>query len=140
MPKGFMRVANQIISEHPEGLTMGEVAEEALHRDPSLSNARDPVFSLGTTLAKQVRMGWEPAIETRDTRRPIRYFPKRRSDRENGSVPPPQRSATSDDRAPGKGLLTLVAGDAQLRASLEPRNIDLAISILQQVRKHLDTG
>jgi len=81
--RGFMRIAKQIIYEQP-GLTRDEVAERALQRDPSLSNARNPVHSLGATLAKQVRMGMEADIEARDER-PTRYYPKATPNTPNGN-------------------------------------------------------
>ncbi len=56
MQHGFKAVVVQLISERP-GLPAEEYARMALERGLCGSDAKDPVFSLATTLAKQVRKG-----------------------------------------------------------------------------------
>ena len=56
MQHGFMAVVVQLINERP-GLPAEEYARIALERGLCDSDAKDRVFSLGTTLAKEVREG-----------------------------------------------------------------------------------
>lgn len=51
----IQKVAFQILKEEGHPLDSGEIAELALKRGMVSSNARDPVFSLKTTLLKNIR-------------------------------------------------------------------------------------
>ena len=138
--KGFMDLARQIIEEHPDGLIGREVAEEALQRDPSLSVAKDPIQSLASTLAKMVRDGFEPGIETHNTRQPIRYFPKAIANPMEGngvSDPTPNPPGKPAGLPPNARQLSVLAGNAQFRGPLTGANLDLAITLLQQVKHGL---
>lgn len=108
--RGFMKIARRIIHEQP-GLTRDEVAERTLQRDPSLSNARNPVHSLGATLAKQVQTGMEADIEARDER-PTRYYPK------GTSITP-----NSNKSAGSPVMITFRAGDSQFQGPATRENL-----------------
>lgn len=61
MKRGFMEVAVNLIFRCP-GRTDEEYAKMALESNPDLSDAKDPIFSLKTTLAKQVRTKGEKRV------------------------------------------------------------------------------
>ena len=76
MQKGFSHgVAPDLIRERP-GMTSRQVAELAMNRGLSSSDAKDdPAFSLGSTLAKEVREGRLPEVVVRKERGVLRYYP-----------------------------------------------------------------
>ena len=76
MRKGFSHgVAPDLVRESP-GMTSRQVAELAMSRGLSSSDAKDdPVFSLGSTLAKEVREGRLPEVVARKERGVLRYYP-----------------------------------------------------------------
>lgn len=77
MKKGFSHgVAPDLIREKP-GMTKDEVAELALRRGLCGSDAKktDPVFSLGSTLAKEVREGRLPEVRAERVGGVLRYYP-----------------------------------------------------------------
>ena len=76
MKKGFSHgVAPDLIRERP-GMTSRQVAELAMDRDLSSSDSKvAPVFSLSSTLAKEVREGRLPEVVARKERGVLRYYP-----------------------------------------------------------------
>lgn len=117
-PKGFfMEKARQIVKDNP-GLTMREVAER-FHRDyPDCSRAKNPVQSLGTTLAKQVRDGLEACIEARG--KPLRFYYK------DGAKPlrVEKDETHSVVGQPGPvSVITFTSGDTQFRGPATKENI-----------------
>ncbi|MBI4301467.1 MAG: hypothetical protein HY664_02530 [Chloroflexi bacterium] len=76
MKTGFSHeVAPRLIRESP-GMTSDEVAKLALSNELCSSDAKDPVRSLGNTLAKEVREGRLPEIVARRDGNILRYYPK----------------------------------------------------------------
>ncbi len=73
MKRGFMDLAVLIIEEYP-GLTASEVAQEALDNSSDLSDAKDPLHSLASTLNKQVQTGLEKRIRREHNKGAYRYF------------------------------------------------------------------
>ncbi len=73
MKRGFMDLAVEIIKEYP-GSTAGEVAREALDHNPDLSDSKDPVQSLASTLNKQVQTKSEKRIRREHINGVYRYF------------------------------------------------------------------
>lgn len=78
--KGFTKVAIELIQKHP-GKTHDEYAKMALDKDPDLSRAINPIFSLASTLAKQVRDGQLENISRKYIEGKYRYFPKTKDQR-----------------------------------------------------------
>ena len=117
-PKGFfMEKARQIVKDNP-GLTMREVAER-FHRDyPDFSRAKNPVQSLATTLAKQVREGHEPSIEARG--RPLRFYYK-----DDATPVGAGKDATHSvvGQPSPVSVITFTAGDTQFRGPATKENI-----------------
>jgi hypothetical protein len=74
MQKGFKKVVVSLVKAHP-GLTPVEYAEEALRSGLCGSDSKDPIFSLSTTLRKEVREGRMPQIKAIKARGKLRYFP-----------------------------------------------------------------
>jgi len=73
--KGFKKVVPDLIKANP-GLTAKEYAEMALDRGLCGSGSKDhPVFSLATTLMKEVREGRMPGIRVIKSERPQRFYP-----------------------------------------------------------------
>ncbi|MBI4286072.1 MAG: hypothetical protein HY670_09295 [Chloroflexi bacterium] len=73
MKKGFKKIILDLVRENP-GLTAKEYAKVALDRGLSGSDSKDPVFSLATTLMKEVREERIPGIKAVG-RRPLRFYP-----------------------------------------------------------------
>ncbi len=73
MKRGFMDLAVLIIEEYP-GLTAPEVAREALDNSSDLSDAKNPLQSLASTLNKQVQTGLEKRIRRERIKGLYRYF------------------------------------------------------------------
>jgi hypothetical protein len=73
MKRGFMDLAVEILKEYP-GLTAVEVAREALDFSSDLSDSKDPVQSLASTLNKQVQTGLEKRIRREHIKGVYRYF------------------------------------------------------------------
>ncbi len=117
-PKGlFMEKARQIVKDNP-GLTMREVAER-FHRDyPDFSRAKNPVQSLATTLAKQVREGLEPRIEAQG--RPLRFYYK--GDAKPVGVEKDETHSVVGQPSP-VSVITFTAGDTQFRGPATKENI-----------------
>jgi hypothetical protein len=78
MKRGFMDLAVTIIQEYP-GLSSSEVAKEALDFNSSLSDSKDPVQSLASTLNKQVQTGLEKRIFRKKVNGIYRYFSTKES-------------------------------------------------------------
>jgi len=74
MKKGFKKIVFDLVRENP-GLTAKEYAKVALDRGLSGSDSKDPVFSLATTLMKEVREGRMPEIRVIKSERPQRFYP-----------------------------------------------------------------
>ncbi len=74
---GFKKVITALVKANP-GLTAREYAKMALSQRLAGSDARDPVFSLASTLAKEVREGRMESIKASATK-PVRYYPDERS-------------------------------------------------------------
>ncbi len=74
MKKGFKKIILDLVRENP-GLTAKEYAKVALDRGLSGSDSKDPVFSLATTLMKEVRGGRMPGIRVIKSERPQRFYP-----------------------------------------------------------------
>ena len=117
-PKGFfMEKARQIVKDNP-GLTMREVAER-FHRDcPDFSRAKNPVQSLETTLAKQVREGHEPSIEARG--RPLRFYHK--DDTKSAEARKDATHSVVGQPSP-VSVINFTAGDTQFRGPATKENI-----------------
>lgn len=79
---GSKKVFPDLIKAKP-GLTAREYAKMALSQGLCGSASKDPVFSLATTLMKEVREGRMPGI--RASERPMRFY----SDSHTSKVPPP---------------------------------------------------
>jgi hypothetical protein len=73
MKKGFKKIVLDLVRENP-GLTAKEYAKIALDRGLSRSDSKDPVFSLATTLMKEVREQRMPGIRVTKGERPQRFF------------------------------------------------------------------
>lgn len=129
--QGFMQVARQIVRESP-GLSAPEVAKKALAREPSLSQARDPIGSLSATLFKQVKMGMERGIFAQGTR-PIRYYRKD----PDSSLPPSGNEVGPTLRAEQHSpvMMTFSAGDSQFRGPATKENIRLIKAWLEELEK-----
>ncbi|MBI2328099.1 MAG: hypothetical protein HYU85_00320 [Chloroflexi bacterium] len=82
MKRGFMELAVEIVKKYP-GLTAQEVAEEALGSSSDLSDSKNPLQSLETTLDKQVREGREPRIIRERFEGKYRFFPATMSSASN---------------------------------------------------------
>ncbi len=75
MKHGFKAVAPEVIRERP-GLPPEEYARMALERGLCGSDSKkDPVFSLATTLRKEVREGRMPGIRAEKINGRLCYFP-----------------------------------------------------------------
>lgn len=74
MKKGFKKIILDLVKENP-GLTAKEYAKVALDRGLCGSDSKDPVFSLATTLMKEVREGRMPGIRVIKSERPQRFYP-----------------------------------------------------------------
>jgi Arc/MetJ-type ribon-helix-helix transcriptional regulator len=72
--RGFKEVVVRLIGESP-GLAAEEYAVTALQRGLAGSNSKDPVQSLATTLAKEVREGRMLGIRAQREHGKLRYFP-----------------------------------------------------------------
>jgi len=74
MQKGFKKVVVSLVRASP-GLTPVEYAERALQSGLCGSDSKDPIFSLSTTLRKEVREGRMPEIKAVKANGKLRYFP-----------------------------------------------------------------
>ncbi len=74
MQKGFKKVVVSLIYANP-GLTPKEYAEMALKQGLCGSDSKNPVFSLQTTLMKEVREGRMPEIKAHKVNGKLCYFP-----------------------------------------------------------------
>lgn len=74
MQKGFKKVVVSLIRANP-GHTPEEYATMALDHGLCGSDSRDQVFSLSTTLRKEVREGRMPEIKAVKVNGKLRYFP-----------------------------------------------------------------
>jgi hypothetical protein len=74
MQKGFKKVAPDLIQANP-WLTPQEYAKMALDRHLCSSDSENPVFSLATTLMKEVREGRMPGIKGVKVNGRLRYGP-----------------------------------------------------------------
>jgi hypothetical protein len=72
--KGFKKIAPDLIKANP-GLTAKEYAKMALDRGLCGSGSIDPVFSLATTLMKEIRERRMPGIRVTTSERPQRFYP-----------------------------------------------------------------
>ena len=72
--RGFKAVAPQLIHEKP-GLTAEEYARMAINQGLARSNSKEPVWSLLTTLAKEVREGHMHGIRREKVNGKLCYFP-----------------------------------------------------------------
>ena len=107
MKKGFSHgVAPDLVRQKP-GMTANEVAELALSRGLCSSDAKDPVDSLGKTLAKEVREGRLPEVYANRVGGLLRYYPAEVWDMERGEtwVLPPD-AFTPDGQAPRVAAVT----------------------------------
>ena len=73
MKKGFKKIILDLVKENP-GLTAKEYAKVALDRGLCASDSKDPVFSLATTLMKEVREDRMLGIMAKGNR-PQRFYP-----------------------------------------------------------------
>ena len=62
MIKGFTYSAAPALVRERPGMTFREVSELALERGLAQSDSKDPVMSLATTLAKEIREGRQAEI------------------------------------------------------------------------------
>ena len=74
MQRGFKAVAPALIRERP-GLPPEEYARMALQRELCGSDSKDRIFSLATTLRKEVREGRMPGIRVEKVNGKLCYFP-----------------------------------------------------------------
>ena len=74
MKKGFMRWLRDYIQACP-GLTAEKYARDGYDEGYALSDAKNQMFSLASTLMKQVRDGKEPHIRRQLIGGKYRYFP-----------------------------------------------------------------
>jgi len=74
MQHGFKAVASELIRETP-GLPAKEYAAIALERELCGSDSKDPLQSLGSTLAKEFREGRMPGIRVEKVGGVLCYFP-----------------------------------------------------------------
>jgi len=72
--KGFKKVVLPLIRANP-GLTAEEYASMALEQGLCDSDSKNPVFSLSTTLRKQVREGRMPEIKAIKVNGRLHFFP-----------------------------------------------------------------
>ncbi len=73
MKKGFKKVVLDLVRKNP-GLTAREYSKIALDQGLANSDSKDPIFSLATTLMKEVREQRMPGIVMKGER-PQRFFP-----------------------------------------------------------------
>ncbi len=93
MQKGFKKVAPGLIRATP-GLTAEEYAKMALEQGLCSSDSKDPLFSLSTTLRKEVREGRMRGIEARKVDGRLHFFPTD-SQSKSQTTPPKRDSAIS---------------------------------------------
>jgi hypothetical protein len=74
MRHGFKEVVRDLVHVHP-GLSSDEYAQMALDRGLAHSDSANPVFSLQSTLRKEVREGRMPDIVARKVGGKLHYFP-----------------------------------------------------------------
>ena len=74
MRKGFSHGTAPDLIRQNSGLTAPEVAELALNQGLCGSDAKDPIASLGNTLAKEVREGRLPEIRAKQVNGVLRYY------------------------------------------------------------------
>jgi hypothetical protein len=74
MQKGFKKVVKSIIQKKP-GFTAREYAEIAVKQGLCGSDSKDPIFSLATTLMKEVREGRMLGIKAVKVEGKLHYFP-----------------------------------------------------------------
>ena len=128
----FMEKARQIVKDNP-GLTMREVAER-FHRDyPDFSRAKNPVQSLATTLAKQVREGHEPSIEARG--RPLRFYYKDDAKPRGGAEEIIHPVVGQPSPIP---VITFTAGDAQFKGPATKENLRRIKQWLEEMETEAD--
>ncbi len=73
MKKGFKKIVPDLIRANP-GLTAKEYSKMAIDRGLSNSDSKDPVFSLATTLLKEVREGRMLGVKAIKSDGPLRFF------------------------------------------------------------------
>jgi hypothetical protein len=71
---GFKAVVGELVRERP-GLSSDDYAKIALERGLVHSDSRDPIFSLQSTLRKEVREGRMPEIVARKVGGKLHFFP-----------------------------------------------------------------
>jgi hypothetical protein len=74
MKHGFKSIVRDLVFADP-GHTAEEYAKMALERGLARSDSGDPVFSLQTTLRKEVREGRMPEITVQKVNGNLHYFP-----------------------------------------------------------------
>ena len=74
MRHGFKAVVGELVREQP-GLSSDDYAKIALERGLVHSDSRDPIFSLQSTLRKEVREGRMPDIMSRKVGGKLHFFP-----------------------------------------------------------------
>lgn len=97
MQHGFKGVAPELIRETP-GLPAKEYAAIALERELCGSDSKDPLQSLGSTLAKEVREGRMPGIRAEKVGGVLCYFP---SDSSSAAEPRSTPDLRIEVRLPG---------------------------------------
>lgn len=132
-PKGFfMEKARQIVKDRP-GSTMREVAER-FHRDyPDCSKAKNPLQSLATTLAKQVREDLEPRIEARG--RPLRFYYKDDATPAEGGK---EAMHSVVGQSSPVSVITMTAGDTQFKGPATKENLRRIKQWLEEMEADAD--
>jgi len=91
--KGFKKVVPGLIRANP-GLTAEEYAKMALEQGLCSSDSKNPVFSLATTLMKEVREGRMQGVEARKVDGRLHFFPTN-SQSKSQATPPKRDRAIS---------------------------------------------
>lgn len=134
--RGFTKLAVSMFRDDPSRTwTAVEVAAEALRRDPTLSVAKNPLISLATTFAKQVRGNNLPEIEV------VGNYPKRyrwrSGDAAGGGNSPEPPTPLSIPRTSAREYVTVTVGEAQFRGPVTVENLNTGMDILQRIREKL---
>lgn len=91
MQKGFKKVAPGLVQARP-GLTDKDYAKMALDQGLCRSDSKDRVFSLATTMRKEVREGRMPGIKAVKVNGKLHFFPE--DGTPNGPMPNQDRPIT----------------------------------------------
>ena len=103
MRHGFKAVVGELVREHP-GLSSDDYAKIALERGLVHSDSRNPIFSLQSTLRKEVREGRMPDIVARKVGGKLHFFPANH----DGVIPAKSASSTLNLKPDATASLTVL--------------------------------